>query len=169
MTDNEAPEDEGIPDFLSRKLNPELNEVPMRSPTRIYAPEAETGTAPAKAKPVKAKAVKAVSKPAAKPVKAAKPDKAKAAKPAKAGAKKPRNVDPAKLDEFGLRLGSMKSKAAKMYSTKKGATLAEVKEALESTQFNVLTEMEAKGHTVDRSQEDGEGNRKVTRYKLIAK
>lgn len=93
--------------------------------------------------------------------------KAKAGKPAKARA--PRTVDPSKLDQFGLRKGSLKSQAAAMYASKKGATLAEVHDKLDSPQFNVLTELEAKGHTLERSQVDVGGPRKVTRYRLIAK
>ena len=112
-------------------------------------------TAPAKPAKVKAKgngkAVKAKGK-------------------AKAKAKgKPRTVDPAKLDQFGFRLGSLKSQAATMYAGKKGATLAEVKTALDSTQFNLLTELEGKGYKVERTEVPGVNNRKVTRFKIITK
>jgi hypothetical protein len=121
-------------------------------------------------------------KAAAKPAKQAKPAKNKPAKaavkatgkaktkPARVGkARKPRTVDPAKLDQFGLRKGSIKSRAAAMYASKKGATLNEVKAALESTQFNVLTELEGKGFKITRTQVPGIGARQATKYHLSAK
>ncbi len=71
-------------------------------------------------------------------------------------------------DQFGFRSGSLKSKAAAMYASKKGATLAEVKAALNSSQFNLLTELEArKGITIERTQVEGIGPRKVTRYRIV--
>ncbi len=110
---------------------------------------------PAKNKPAKA-AVRAKGAAKAKPARGAKVRKA-------------RTVDPAKLDQFGLRKGSIKSQAAAMYASKKGATLNEVKEALESTQFNVITELEGKGFKVLRSQVPGVGARAATSYRLVAK
>jgi hypothetical protein len=147
-----------------------------RAPDSALA--ADEADAPAR-KPVKAKAnghakeakPSKVGKPAkvAKPAKAAKAEKpAKAPKEAKAE-RKERTVDPAKLDKFGFRKGSIKSNAAAIYAKGKGATLAEVKEAVGSNQFNLLTEVEARGHTVQKTSVDGEGNRKVTRYKITAK
>lgn len=71
-------------------------------------------------------------------------------------------------DQFGFRSGSLKSQAATMYASKKGATLAEVKAALNSSQFNLLTELEArKGITIERTQVEGTGPRKVTRYRIL--
>ena len=87
----------------------------------------------------------------------------------KTGAKrKPRTFDPNKLDQFGFRLGSKKSKAAAMYGSKNGATLAETKKALKSTQYNVLTELESKGYKIKRTPDSGDEDRKVTRFHLIA-
>ena len=87
----------------------------------------------------------------------------------KTGAKrKPRTFDPDKLDQFGFRLGSKKSKAAAMYGSKNGATLEETKKALKSTQYNVLTELEEKGYKIKRSVDSGDENRKVTRFHLVA-
>ena len=117
--------------------------------------------------------LKAMARKAAqnKPAKAASKAKGAAkAKPAKgAKARKARTVDPTKLDQFGLRKGSIKSRAAAMYASKKGATLNEVKEALESTQFNVLTELEGKGFEVVRYKVPGIGARQATKYQLLTK
>ena len=138
-------------------------EVAKAPDSALAADEAD---APAR-KPVKAKANGHAKE--AKPSKVDKP--AKVAKPAKAAKaeRKERTVDPAKLDKFGFRKGSIKSNAAAIYAKGKGATLAEVKEAVGSNQFNLLTEVEARGHTVLKTSVDGEGNRKVTRYKITAK
>lgn len=132
----------------------------------------ETGTET----PAKAPRRKAPSKPAgaAKPKKATKaaPKAKKAAsKPAKAPAKaraKARVSNTANLDDFGYRKGSLKSQAAAMYASKKGATMAEVYAKLESNQLNLLTDLEGKGHKVKRVKEDGDGPRQVTRYFLSA-
>ncbi len=114
---------------------------------------------------LKAMARKAAkNKPARAAVKATGKAKAKPARVAKA--RKPRTVDPAKQDQFGLRKGSIKSRAAAMYASKKGATLNEVKEALDSTQFNVLTELEEKGFKVTRTSVAGVGARQATKYHL---
>ena len=143
------------------------------------ATEAQDTEAPVTpAKPVKAPKA---SKPRKAPVKAAGNGKAKPAvkaqgkkalpsatpKAAKGKAKKAeRQRDPAKLDAFGFRKESIKSKAAAMYAKGKGATLAEVKEVLGSVQFNLLTELEGKGHTVDKTEVKSSTGRMVTRYKL---
>ena len=74
-----------------------------------------------------------------------------------------------KLDRFGFRLGSLKSQAATMYASKKGATLGEVKAALKSTQFNLLTELEGKGHRIERTEAPGKNNRKVTKFRIVTK
>lgn len=92
----------------------------------------------------------------------ANPQRAKRGKAAKAA--KTRAIDPTKLDKYGFRVGSLKSRAAAMYAGKKGATLAEVKEALKSTQFNVLSELQEKGFKIDHNPATGESGRKVTRY-----
>jgi hypothetical protein len=118
------------------------------------------------AKPAK-QAKPAQNKPAKAPIKGKGATKAKPARGAKA--RKPRTADPAKLDQFGLRKGSIKSQAAAMYASKKGATLNEVKEPLESTQFNVITELEGKGFKVLRDLVPGIGARQATKYRLIAK
>ena len=153
--------------------------VPSRSVSMVYAsdeaaaaPDETEAPAPAKAaKPVKVKAkgnghakgaVKAKAKATAAPVKAAKATPAKA----KGKAKAERQRDPLKLDAFGFRKGSIKSKAAAMYA--KGATLADVKEALGSVQFNLLTELEGRGFTVDKAEIKGANDRMVTRYKIHA-
>jgi hypothetical protein len=148
-------------------------------PVITFAAATETASK-ANGKPPKAVAAKGAAKaPAKAPAKAAKPAKpvkaakaAKAAKVAKPAKDKPKGTctfDPAKLDQFGLRPGSLKAQAAAMYSAKGGATLTEVKEALQSVQFNVITMLRDKGFTVDEKQEDGAGHRKVTRYFLKAK
>lgn len=159
-----------LPSFLRRPPSDKpviRSNTVFKAPQKVFAPEAATGEAEApKRKP-------APAKPTAKA--SAKPDKAKVkakAAPVKAKGKKvkaERNVDQSKLDSFGFRLSSIKSKAAALYARKGGATLGEVKEELDSTQFNVLTELKEKGHTVDTKQEDGEGNRKITRYFVKAK
>lgn len=117
------------------------------------------------AKPKKAKA-KAKAKPAAK--KAA-PKKAKSAKPAKAKSK-PRQINPDTVDEFGLRKGSTKSKAAAMYANSKGATLAEVKAKLGSVQYNVLKQLRDKGFKIKEVEETNKKTgRKASRFFLSAK
>ena len=125
------------------------------------APEAE---ATPKAKPAKAKAKTKPAKPAK-----AKPAKAKPAAKGKAKAAPKARKEPAGKDAFGLRIGSIKSKAAALYAGKKGATLAEVKEAVGSIQLNVLTELKEKGFKIKETKEAGEGKRQVTRYHLSAK
>ncbi len=71
------------------------------------------------------------------------------------------------LDQFGFRAGSLKAKAAALYASKDGATLAEVRDALNSSQFNLLTELEKRKYKILRSQVPGAGPRKVTRYKIV--
>jgi hypothetical protein len=93
------------------------------------------------------------------------------AKPAKGKAKNgkatARNVDTAKRDQFGFRLGTKKAAAAALYASKRGATLAEVKEAVKSTQFNLLTELEKKGFKINKTPTSGEKERKVTNYRIV--
>ena len=47
--------------------------------------------------------------------------------------------------------------------------MGEVKGKLESTQFNLLTELEEKGFKVLRNEEMGDNNRTITRYRIFAK
>jgi hypothetical protein len=177
------PEDGSLPPFLLRDPVTNESEFTKMNPNLIdrykaFAAEAPT-EAEAPAKPAKPKA-----KAAAKANGEAKPAKVKAKapteKPAKVAAKgavkakaKPvkaeRQRDPAKLDVWGLRKGSIKSNAAAIYAKGKGATLAEVKEAVGSVQFNVLKELEARGFEVERSEVKGSGPRPATRYKLKVK
>jgi hypothetical protein len=118
--------------------------------------------------PAPQKPRKPARKPARKATKKAKGN-GKAAKAKTAKARKARTVDPAKLDQFGFRKGSLKSKAAAMYAGKKGATLAQVKKALDSTQFNLLGELEERGFKVTKEQISGDNDRKVTRYTVVTK
>lgn len=159
----------GIPEFLLRKEAPKpvqessvMSEV--ESVSEDVKPKAKAkAKAPAKkAAPAKAKPVKE-TKPAKKATAAKAPEKAKAAKP------KAEKKSKAEKDQWGLRKGSSKSEAAAMYARKNGATLEEVKEKVGSIQLNVLKELEAEGHTVEREKVERKGQRPLTRYKLIAK
>jgi hypothetical protein len=94
--------------------------------------------------------------------------KAKVVAKPKKQAKKSRNVDLSKLDQFGFRLDSKKHKAAVMYASKRGATLAEVKKALKSTQFNLLTELEGRGFKIRREAIAGSTGRAITRFHIVA-
>lgn len=80
-----------------------------------------------------------------------------------------RATQTAKLDEFGLRLSSVRSRAAALYAREEGATLAEVKDQVGSVQFNILTQLKKKGFTVTERKEAGANNRTVTRYFLQPK
>lgn len=80
-----------------------------------------------------------------------------------------RQRDLTKLDAYGFRLGTIKAKAAAMYAKGKGATLADVKAALGSVQFNLLTEVKERGFTVEEADVKGPTGRIVTRYKIVAK
>jgi hypothetical protein len=140
------------------------------------AQDTEAPVTPAKAPKTKTprKApVKAAGNGKAKPAVKAQGKKAAPAatpKAAKGKAKKAeRQRDPAKLDAFGFRKESIKSKAAAMYAKGKGATLGEVKEVLGSVQFNLLTELEGNGHKVDKTEVKSSTGRMVTRYKLHGK
>lgn len=83
--------------------------------------------------------------------------------------KAPAKAAKAEQDAYGYRAGSMKSKAASLYAAKGGATLAEVKTALGSTQLNLLKDLEGRGFAVKRVKEAGVGKRQVTRYFLTTK
>lgn len=154
----------------------------MITKTEDEATDAQNDEGPTPAKPAKTpKTKKAPAKTAAKAngkgngkpaVKAQGKKAAQAATPkaAKGKGKKAERVrDPAKLDAFGFRKDSIKSKAATMYAKGKGATLGEVKEALGSVQFNLLTELTERGHKVDKAEVKNASGRMVTRYKLHGK
>jgi hypothetical protein len=153
---------------------------PVTPPTEAPAKKPAKAKKPAAAKPAngkaKAPAAKATAKPASKPAKGkGKP----AAAPAKAKGKAPATAKPAakpkaekkvvEKDAFGFKKGSLKSKAAAMYSRANGATLFEVKTALSSSQLNVLGELEGKGFKVVKKKEPGAGSRPITRYVLSGK
>ena len=117
-----------------------------------FAPEEiviEVASAPKKAKPKKK-----VGKPA------------KVKKPAKRAKAKKESIP---LDDFGFRKGTIRSKAAAMYGSTKGATLAEVKNKLGSVQYNMLISLEQNGYKITRKEIDGIGNRPATRFFLHAK
>lgn len=119
-----------------------------------------TPPAPPEAKPAKKRA-KVKAKPAAKKAAPKKAAKAKA---------KPRQVNPDTVDDFGLRKGSIKSKAAAMYASAKGATLAEVKAKLGSVQYNVLKQLRDKGFKVKETEEvSKKTGRTSSRFFLSAK
>lgn len=153
----------GIPDFLRRQpgenqTQPE-KDVKMVKRDEIAEAEVDEAEAEAEAPKVGKRKAKPTTNGAAK----AKAKPAKAAKPAV----KPRKA-PADKDQFGYREGSLKSKAAALYSSKKGATLNEVKEKLGSIQLNVLTELKGRGFKVRETKEAGAGTRQITRYFLSA-
>lgn len=181
--DLSVPEDGSIPAFLRREesVSNSEKEVPTmktqdEEPIKDVADEEQAPPAkPAKKAPAAKTPRKATAKANGKgngkaPVKAASKAKATAA-PAKgkAKAKAARQVDMTKLDQFGFRKGSIKSQAAAMYAKGKGATLAEVREALGSVQFNLLTELEGNGFKVDKVPAKGETGRGVHRYKIHPK
>jgi len=152
----------------------------VKAEEKTAAPEAPAKKAP------KTAAKKAPAKKAEKPAKAdaakkapakgkaeAKKAPAKKAEPKKADAKKAATKKDAKpkkaveRDIFGFRKGSKKSEAAKLYSSKKGATLAEVKAKTGSSQLNLLKELEDAKFKIERSKEAGAGKKQVTRYRII--
>lgn len=130
------------------------------------APKVAKASAKAKA-PVKAAAKAPVKAKGA--AKTAKP--AKVAAKAKAPSKAPKAAKGEEVlkDKYGLRVGSMKSRAAAMYATTEGATLVEVKDVLGSIQLNVLKDLEEEGWNVVQKKETREGQRPVTRYWLKGK
>jgi hypothetical protein len=152
-----------IPPFLKRADKapaPVVSEVTM---SNVESTEAE---APKTRKPRKATAKPNGAAKAQAKVKAA-PKAAKAAKAAPKAKAKAKAATP--TDDYGYREGSLKSQAAAMYGSKKGATLEEVKAKLKSVQLNLLTDLEAKGFKVSKVKEDGPGKRQVTRYHLRSK
>lgn len=179
------PEHPDLPAFLYRDVNNKAEFMKMSDSDVNDAPESRPAKSKGKMsanrsnghdKAVKAPAkrvIKAADKPKGKtaPKVAAKAETApKATTKARKGSEKPKAAkSKAEVDQFGLRKGSAKSKAAAMYARKNGATLAEVKEALGSVQLNVLNGLEAEGYKVDRKKEKRNGERPVTRYSLKAK
>ena len=155
---------EGIPPFLQR--------APATAPG-VSKPESESVMSDVNVEAPAEAPVKAPRKPRSKPAKAAKPTKvakpAKAAKPAVKAAKAQPKASKVKRDEFGIKVGTVKHKAVQMYASKRGATLAEVKDKVGSLQLNVLTDLAAKGFKVKREKSKGKGGRVATRYFLIAK
>lgn len=97
--------------------------------------------------------------------KAAKTSKVSSPKKPKKRAKEPT----IQLDDFGFRKGSIRSKAATLYSRPNGATLSEVKSKLGSVQYNALKALRVKGFKVTSKEEDGKANRPATRFFLHAK
>jgi len=79
----------------------------------------------------------------------------------------PRHIDVSKLDAFGFRLGTKKAMAAAMYAKKPGATLSEVKKAVGTPQFNVLTEMDKRGFVIERTPVSGPTGKKVLRFHVV--
>lgn len=113
--------------------------------------------------PISEAAKKAAARAASKKAMADKPKPAK--KEAKPKAEKPE----IKRDAFGFREGTVKSKAAAMYASKDGATVDEIRDALNSVQLNLITELEKRGFTVKREKEKKPSGRIITRYFIEAK
>lgn len=136
----------------------------MSTEEKAVKDEAKKAKAKGKAeKPAKAKKAPAPKKADAKKSAAKKPAKDTSKKSAKAASEKKPATE---RDAFGFRKGSKKSEAAKLYNSKKGATLAEVKEKIGSSQLNLLKELEEKGWEISRTKVGGEGKKQVTRYKI---
>ncbi len=172
MIDDPKDDPWDFPEMFIRKPEKKDEATPMKTPEKVTASDESVATeAPSRSTAKRRAATKAKSNGKA-PVKAKPKTPAKAKAPKKARAE--RKVDPAKLDDLGFRKGSLKSQAAAMYANAKtkGATLGEVKKALKSTQFNLITELQDRKDpkiTVTRSQENGEGARQVTRYRINKK
>jgi hypothetical protein len=73
---------------------------------------------------------------------------------------------PIPLDEYGFRIGSLKSRAAVMYA--QGATFKQVLAALGSPQLRLLQELEVKGFAVTKEKiaTGVKGERRQTKYTL---
>lgn len=95
--------------------------------------------------------------------------KVKAKKKATVTKKPSKRGKPTELDEFGFRKGSLRSKAAQLYASAKGATLDEVKKKCGSIQYNMLTELKERGFKVTTKEIEGKANRPATRYQLLPK
>jgi hypothetical protein len=93
----------------------------------------------------KAAAPKVKKEPAPKVKKEPAPKKAAAPKVKKEPAPKKEKTG---VDKFGLRLGSKNSVAAALFARAKGATMADVIEAVGSTKYNLLNQLIEAGHTV---------------------
>lgn len=99
--------------------------------------------------------------PATKKTKKAAPKKE--VKKAATKEKEPEPVN-SKKDKYGFRPGCIKSRAADMYCSEDGATLAEIKNKTGSTQYNVLKELEKQGYTITKKFVDGRGARPIIRF-----
>lgn len=111
----------------------------------------------AKKAPAKEKGKKAAAKKAPAKKGASKKTEAKKAAPKKA---------PVERDQFGFRKGTKKSEAAKLYASKKGATLQEVKEKIGSSQLNLLKELDGK-FKVEKTKQERKDQKSVTRYRIV--
>ena len=69
---------------------------------------------------------------------------------------------------LGLKPGTKKHRAAHMYLRAKGATNMEVVKELEGPHLNLLREVEAKGHSVERNKTRVDG-KLVTNYRIVLK
>jgi hypothetical protein len=144
-----------------------LATLATEQPTETPEATEEVAEVPAEAAAESPKPKKGKPKGPAKPKKQAKP-----AKPVTKPVKKPAKTATAKQaddrDRFNFRVGSKRSTAATMYSTGKGATLAEVRLKTGSVMLNMLKELMAKGYEVKKSKEtSGAGKKQVTRYYLV--
>jgi len=162
---------EGLPPTEAKQAPVKKEAKPAAKPSAKVIPMRKAEQAPAKGKaapaPAKGKATPAKAAPA--PAKGKAPGKAAPGKAAPAKGK----AEPAKAkassvekDAYGFKKGSLKSRAAAMYAGAKGATLLEVKKALDSSQLNVLVELEQRGCSVRKKKEKGLGKREITRYFL---
>lgn len=164
------PDDElAIPDFLLRDT-PEKEER-ARQAWRNYdmakkAKEEAEQAAADKAKPKTKTPAKGTGKADAKAdAKTEKTDKTKVDKT------KDKSAAKGEKDEFGFRKGSLKSRAAALYARKDGATREEVVAELQSSQLNLLKELEEAGQFVvtKKKEEGSKGKKPVTRYWLKKK
>ncbi len=82
-------------------------------------------------------------------------EQSKPSKPKRKRTKKTNGIGPAILDAWGIRAGTARSGAAALYARPEGASLAEVKAVVGSVQYNVLTDLKAKGYKVTTTGERG--------------
>ena len=84
-----------------------------------------------------------------------------------AGKPKKASTNPATL--LGLRPGTAVHKAVTMYMRPQGATGVQIAAACNGPQLNVLTRLQAQGHSVTKASVAGPNGRKVTAYRLVLK
>ena len=125
-------------------------------------PEAE---APAPAKPAKPAKKATPRKPAVKAKVKATPKAAVKAK-GKARAKPVR--DPAKLDAFGFRKGTIKFEGCRHVRQGQRCHVGGCEGGAWSVQFNLLTELEDRGFNIGKVETKNAEGRAVTRYKISA-